>query len=219
MSGNDEHMKNIAKIIQDSNLIDIYTENGDIVKLPILLLSVHSELIASMVSQMQKNDNFNLTVPFNVEVINDIFKFCVNHDASKWSLQTKSAAEMLGINYMNTVSQEVASNKKNKWEKTGNKDTILQEPYEIENERCKYKDTIMLNNLDGLSPDSSSEFIEEIQVDGNIGYICNFCRRPFGSKRWLKRHLEVMHSQTNLHKCAVCDFTTYRVIFNDIDKV
>ena len=75
MSSNDEHMKNIAKIIQDSNLIDIYTENGDIVKLPILLLSVHSELIASMVSQMQKNDNFNLTVPFNVEVINDIFKF------------------------------------------------------------------------------------------------------------------------------------------------
>ena len=55
-------------------------------------------------------------------------------------------------------------------------------------------------------------FSEEIQPDGKIAFICIACQRPFGAKRWLRKHIEDIHSKSSLQECRICEFTTNSII-------
>jgi hypothetical protein len=184
--------------MQNVDLVDIYTENGDVFKFPVLLLCIHSEIIASILSELRENETSNLTIPCSVEVMNCILQFCIDYDASNLNLQTKLAYEMLGIKWCDFVSKELNSNTNEKWETTEGKENS-NDIFELGTEHGKINEHIISDAQDesknNIIIDSSTEFIEEIQTDGKVDFICNFCQRPFGSKRWLNNHIDLFHLQ------------------------
>ena len=76
---NDNHRRNIEKILQHFDLVDIFTEDGQVYKFPLILLCIQSEMIASILSELPQNETFNISVPIRYEALADIQETLINH--------------------------------------------------------------------------------------------------------------------------------------------
>ena len=184
LSGN--HWESIVKLCEKGATVDIVTESGEKVEFPLLLLCLHSDVIAGIASSSEEGDNLAIIVTeVEVEDLKLLLQFCLNPSSSySCGNKTNISAKLLGIQIKQSHSFLVKQEKGHEYKAVEEDNDETQKDVEKQ----------------GLI--SSSKSTKEIKEDIMT---CKYCQRPFNSQKWLNKHLVVIHSE--LH-CEECNFTT-----------
>merc|ERR1719186_1335257 len=99
----ESHMKDIIRLVmsQDPDLV-IHTKDGDQVMGHSVLVSLHSPLIAEMLSGAQHRGRLGITVDASTEKVREVVKLIEeNNEDLQAGLENNEVAKLLGIRYEN----------------------------------------------------------------------------------------------------------------------
>ena len=196
--------RNFTKLLQTFEQVDILTENGEIVKFPLLLLCLHSELIASIVSQISRSESFNISIPLSVEDLSNILETLIKEETNTEAVSALTE-DMLGITENPTCDLKLPEESTPHLAVTnflndGVKAEIIDNAdaqFPLKTDEDKVRNKTNENNL-----------VEDISYESNAKFTCSICERSVHSKRWLKHHIETFHSNTKSYSCQKCKFAT-----------